>query len=349
MADEKTEQPTPKRLRDAREKGQVAKSQDVPSALSIMAVALYLMAVGPTIRQTILDMMAAPIILMNLPFQEACVQVGAIIWMCSLKILLPFLAAVLMVVLCANLAQVGVLFSFEAAKPKLENLSPGQWFKKVFSLKNAFELLKNVLKVTVLSAAVYSIFKDNLRELFRIPQSNIGAVWVVLGQACLDLILTSAAIFCVLAAFDYFFQKWQFTKNNMMTKDEIKREYKESEGDPQIKGKRKQLHQELLNQNSLSKVRKAKVLIVNPTHYAVALDYEKGQTPLPIILAKGQGELAKRMIKVAEEEGIPIMHDVQLARSLYSEGTENAYIPKEFIGPVAEVLRWVQSLSNNNN
>ncbi|MBQ9452170.1 MAG: type III secretion system export apparatus subunit SctU [Desulfovibrio sp.] len=344
MADEKTEQPTPKRLRDIRQKGQVAKSQDVPSSLSVLAIALYFMATGPIMLRAMLDMAQAPIQLMTLPFAEALPRTAAIIWQSSLRLLLPLMGMVLAVVLCANLAQVGVLFAPEAAKPKLENLNPGQWFKKVFSLKNAFELFKNIVKVTVLTTAVYTIFEDYLPELFRIPQSNIGDMWALLGKASLDLILTSACIFCVLAALDYFFQKWQFTKNNMMSKEEVKREYKESEGDPLIKGKRKQLHQELINQNSLQKVRKAKVLVVNPTHYAVALDYEKDKTPLPVILAKGQGELALRMMEVARQEGIPIMHNVPLARSLYAEGTEDAYIPKELIGPVAEVLRWAQGL-----
>ena len=119
------------------------------------------------------------------------------------------------------------------------------------------------------------------------------------------------------------------------------------QGDPQIKGKRKQLHQEMLSQNTLGNVRKAKVLVTNPTHYAVALDYEKDRTPLPIILAKGEGFLAQRMMQVAREEGIPIMRNVPLARSLFESGTENAYIPKDLIGPVAEVLRWVQSLQLN--
>ncbi len=344
MADEKTEQPTPKRLRDIRQKGQVAKSQDVASSLSVLAIALYLMVMGPDMLLALLDMAHAPIKLLSLPFEEALPQAGAVVWQCSLRLLLPLMGMVLAVVLCANLAQVGVLFAPEAAKPKLENLNPGQWFKKVFSLKNAFELFKNILKVTVLTTAVYIIFSDYLPQLFRIPQSNIGAMWAMLGKASLDLILTSACIFCVLAALDYFFQKWQFTKQNMMSKEEIKREYKESEGDPLIKGKRKQLHQELINQNNLQKVRKAKVLVVNPTHYAVALDYEKDKTPLPIILAKGQGELALRMMEVARQEGIPIMHNVPLARALYAEGTEDSYIPKELIGPVAEVLRWAQGL-----
>ena len=124
-------------------------------------------------------------------------------------------------------------------------------------------------------------------------------------------------------------------------------EYGRSEGDPQVKSQRKQLHKELMNQNTLSNVRKAKVLVTNPTHYAVALDYDKDTTPLPVILAKGEGALAQRMIETAKEEGIPIMRNVPLARALYAEGTENAYIPRDLIGPVAEVLRWVQSLERH--
>ena len=151
-------------------------------------------------------------------------------------------------------------------------------------------------------------------------------------------------MFCVIAAADWFFQKWQFNKQNMMSKDEVKREYKESEGDPLIKSKRKQLHQEMIAQNQVANTRKAKVLVTNPTHFAVALDYEKERTPLPVILARGQGALAQRMIRAAEEEGIPIMRNVPLARGLYEQGTENSYIPQDLIGPVAEVLRWVQSL-----
>lgn len=171
----------------------------------------------------------------------------------------------------------------------------------------------------------------DLHKLHRLVQSG-------------DLVLVSAGVFCVIAAADWCFQKWQFNKQHMMSKEEVKREFKESEGDPLIKGKRKQLHQEMIAQNQIANVRKAKVLVTNPTHFAVALDYEKDRTPLPVILAKGQGVLAQRMIETAREEGIPIMRNVPLARSLYEQGTENAYIPQDLIGPVAEVLRWVQSL-----
>ena len=341
MSDEKTEQPTPKRLRDAREKGQVAKSQDVPSALTVMAVAVYFLAMAPDMLKTIMTMGEIPMLIMNRPFSEALGIAVSTTLACSLRVAGPLVGMVMGVALCANLAQVGVMFSVQSALPKLDNVSPGKWFKKVFSVKNAVEFLKNIIKVTVLGVTVYVIFSDYLPRLFRIPQ---GDMWSLLGSAAGDLVLTAAGVFCVIAAADWFFQKWQFNKQNMMSKDEVKREYKESEGDPLIKSKRKQLHQEMIAQNQMANVRKAKVLVTNPTHFAVALDYEKDRTPLPVILAKGQGVLAQRMIRVAEEEGIPIMRNVPLARSLYEQGTEQSYIPQDLIGPVAEVLRWVQSL-----
>ena len=345
MSGEKTEQPTPKRLRDIREKGQVAKSQDVPSALTVLAVAVYFLAMASDMLSTLLDMGEIPMRLMNLPFDQALTMAATATFSCALQVAGPVVGMVMAVALCANLMQVGVLFSAQAAMPKLENIHPDKWFKKVFSLKNLVEFLKNIVKVSVLGLTVYIIFTDYLPRLFRIPQGNIGDMWSLLGSAAWELVFTAAAVFCVIAAIDWFFQKWQFNKQNMMSKDEVKREYKESEGDPLIKSKRKQLHQEMLAQNQLSNVRKAKVLVTNPTHFAVALDYEKDRTPLPVILAKGQGILAQRMIEVAREEGIPIMRNVPLARSLFEQGTEQSYIPQDLIGPVAEVLRWVQSLN----
>lgn len=344
MSSEKTEQATPKRLRDIRAKGQVAKSQDVPSALTVMAVAVYLLAMASDMLKTMLTMGEIPMLLMNRPFDEALELAATSTLLCSLRVAAPLIGMVLAVALCANLMQVGVLFAPQAAMPKLENLDMAKWFKQVFSLKNLVEFVKNILKVLVLGLSVYIIFADYLPRLFRIPQGDIGDMWQLLGSACGELVLTAAGVFCVIAAADWCFQKWQFNKQNMMSKDEVKREYKESEGDPLIKGKRKQLHQEMIAQNQLANVRKAKVLVTNPTHFAVALDYEKDKTPLPVILAKGQGVLAQRMIEVAREEGIPVMRNVPLARSLYEQGTENAYIPQDLIGPVAEVLRWVQSL-----
>lgn len=341
---DKTEQPTPKRLRESREKGDVCKSQDVPSALTVLALSrLYCRDGGASAGIAAGDDGASHEAAVHALRRGRAARREATFHV-AVSIVAPLVGLVMAVALVANLGQVGILFAFKGAMPKLENVSPSKWFQKVFSMKNLVEFLKNIIKVTVLGVTVWVVMRDHLPTLFAIQRGTIWTMWEVLGMAVKDLLLMAAGVFCVIAAVDYLFQKWQYTKNHMMSKDEVKREYKEMEGDPQVKGKRKQLHQEMLSQNALGNVRKAKVLVTNPTHYAVALDYEKDRTPLPVILAKGEGFLAQRMIRVAQEEGIPIMRNVPLARSLFENGTENAYIPKDLIGPVAEVLRWVQSL-----
>ena len=344
MSDEKTEQPTPKRLREAREKGDVCRSQDIAPALTTLAVGVYLAANAGNIFSLLRDMVLLPMEFITLPFHEAMARAVPLVVHSSVMLVAPVVGIVMGVALAGTLAQTGVLFAFKAAMPKLENLDPKKWFQKVFSMKNLFELVKNLIKVGVLGGVVFFILKKYLPMLFGMPESGIGAMWTVVGAAVNSLVLTAAGAFCVIAALDYLYQRYKYNQNHMMSKDEVKREFKESEGDPHIKSKRKQLHKEMLAQNSLDNVRKAKVLVTNPTHYAVALDYEKNRTPLPVVLAKGEGLLAQRMMEVARQEGIPIMRNVPLARALYRDGTENAYIPQDLIGPVAEVLRWVQSL-----
>lgn len=341
---EKTEHPTPKRLRDAREKGEICKSQDVPSAIIVLGIAGYVAVMGESAFQSLQAMTTLVFSVMSLPFEQALPLAMAGVGEITLRLLAPLVGMAMLLALLANLMQVGFLISIQGALPKLENLSPEKWFKKVFSLKNVIELVKNLVKTVVLACAMWAVMQKYLPALFVLPQGNITDLWIVLGRAGRDLLLIAGAVFCVIAALDYFFQRWQYNKEHMMTKDEVKREYKEMEGDPQVKGKRKQMHKELLSQGAVDNVRRAKVLVTNPTHYAVALDYDKDATPLPVVLAKGEGELALRMIAMAKQEGIPIMRNVPLARALFEEGTENAYIPKEFIGPVAEVLRWVQTL-----
>ena len=341
---DKTEQPTPKRLREAREKGDVAKSQDLAPALTVLALVVYFIVKGEDIFFQLQDMGNAVFSTVSMPFDQAFGLAVTGVAKASLAIVAPIVALVMGAALIGVLAQVGVLIAIKAAIPKMENLSPSKWFKNVFSIKNAVDFLKNIIKVTVLGLTAWMVLRDHMRELFLIPGGDIRLLWSTLGSAAKDLTLNVAGVFCVIAMLDYLFQRWQHNKQHMMSKDEVKREYKEMEGDPHIKSKRKQLHQEMVSQNSLGNVRKAKVLVTNPTHYAVALDYEKDKTPLPVIVAKGEGALAKRMIAVAKEEGIPIMQNVPLARELFRNGTENSYIPQDLIGPVAEVLRWVQSL-----
>ncbi|MBR3880336.1 MAG: type III secretion system export apparatus subunit SctU [Mailhella sp.] len=341
---DKTEQPTPKRLREAREKGDVCKSQDIAPALTVLGIGLYLIANGENIFKTVSQMVAVPMAFAMLPFEEAMAKALPLVIDAAIILVAPVVGIVMGLAFIGVISQTGVLFAFKAAMPKLENLDPKKWFQKVFSMKNLFELFKNFVKVGVLGFVVWSVLEQYLPVLFEMPKRGIGAMWTVVGAAMGDLFLKSAAAFAVIAALDYLYQRYKYNQNHMMTKDEVKREYKESEGDPHIKGKRKQLQKELMSQAPMNNVRNAKVLVTNPTHFAVALDYEKDRTALPVILVKGHGERALRMMEIAREAGIPIMRNVPLARALYHNGTEEDFIPIDLMEPVAEVLRWVQSL-----
>lgn len=341
---EKTEQPTPKRLREAREKGQVCKSQDVGATAVLLAVFGIFLGAGFFIWETLLGIFDAPLRAMHRPFGVALPNVAGEVFFLSLQIVGIVLGTAICAGLAANLMQIGVLVSVKAALPKLDKLNPAQWFKKTFALKNMVELVKIIAKTLVMFIVVKIAIEDNIGLLLSIPYGGVEGIAPVAGSLFVSLISRVAPVFVALAALDYFFQRHEYTKGLKMSKDEVKREYKEMEGDPQIKGKRKQLHQEMAMSNTLANVRKAQVVVTNPTHVAVALIYDEKKTPLPVIAGMGEGILAQRIVEVAKEEGIPIMRNVPLARALLQDGVENEYIPADLIRPVAEVLRWAQAL-----
>lgn len=337
---EKTEQPSAKRLRDAREKGDIPKSTEVVSASTVLVVIAYFIASAFDIFKNLSTTLAY--ILENapkMPYDEALELISGTVISSALAIVMPIVGFVIIAALISLLAQTGFLFAPKAAMPKLENLNPAKWFKQVFSKKNLFEFVKNIIKVVVLAVAVYLASRSHVQELFKIPGSSIGSLWVICGSLFKDLALYSIVAFSILAALDFVYTRFKYTKDHMMSQEEVKQEFKESEGDPHIKQKRKQLHQEMSNQATLAKTRKAKVVIVNPTHYAVAIDYDAKTTKLPIIVAKGQGDMAKRMMEVAKQENIPIMRQPPLARALFAEGNENEYVPADLLVQVAEVLK----------
>ncbi|MDR2893071.1 MAG: type III secretion system export apparatus subunit SctU [Deltaproteobacteria bacterium] len=340
----KTEQPTSKRLRDARQKGQVCKSQEVGATAVLLAVFGIMLGAGTLMWETLLYIFDAPMRVMNQPYAMAMPNAAGEVFWAGMLLVGIVLGAAICAGLAANLIQIGVLVSMKAAMPSLDKVNPAQWFKKTFSVKNAVELVMMIAKTLVISIVVWGAVEDNLGLLLGIPYGGLEGIAPAAGSLFASLIFRVAPVFLVLAVLDYFFQRRQYIKGLMMTKDEVKREFKEMEGDPQIKGKRKQLHQEMAMAGTLANVRKAQVVVVNPTHVAVALIYDEKKTPLPIIAGMGEGLLAKRIVEVAKEEGIPIMQNVPLARALLKDGVENEYIPAELIRPVAEVLRWAQTL-----
>jgi type III secretion protein U len=243
--------------------------------------------------------------------------------------------------------QVGPLLSFEPVKPELKKLNPLEKAKQIFSIKNGIEFLKSLLKVVTIGIIVTVIIRSTVGPLTRLPYGGEAALLASVGPIMKALAVNVTVAYVAIAAFDYFFQKYQYIKQLKMSKDEVKREYKESEGDPQIKGKRKQLHQELLANSQVQRTRQATVVVTNPTHLAVAIYYDEKENALPTVLAKGEDHVAKRMIAVAREEGIPIMQNIPLARAIYADVPVDRYIPPDLIEPMAEVLRWVKELKQN--
>lgn len=340
----KTEQPTPKKLRDARKEGQIAKSQELPATATTITLFAVIFLFWDYFYKVLQEMIILPVTVMNRPFDEVVYPTLMAILVCIAKIVLPVVISVMVVGTVANLAQVGFLFSVKAATPKLSNINPKQWFKKTFSLKNLVEFLKSSIKVVVISLVAMHVVKQSIVSLQLIPRIGLSAVFASLSSILFDLAAWICGAMVVIAALDYLFQKWQHTKQLKMSKDEVKREYKEMEGDAQIKSKRKQLHQEMITQGATQQTRKATVLVTNPTRIAVALFYEEDTTPLPLVLAKGEGAVARQMVQTAKEEGIPIMQNVPLARALLADAREHAYIPGNLVRQVADVLLWVKSL-----
>jgi len=341
---EKTEEPTPKKLRDAREKGQVAQSRDATSTALLIVLFAYIAAMWkPALARLKAEFDLIPR-LYERPLQEALSVLLTAVASDVAAILGPLLILVVLTAVMAGFLQVGPVLALEQVKPSLDKINPMAALKKTFSLKNLIEFAKAILKTLFLGALVYLLIRSSIPVLVQVPYGGRAATVAVLGQLLLQMAIYTVLAFLVVAAADVLLQRYLQKKQLRMTKDEVKREYKENEGDPHIKSKRKQLHRELLQGGMVERSRKATVLVTNPTHLAIALRYEENETPLPVIIAMGEGILALRMIETAVAENIPVLENIPLAHDLIDRGTLDQAIPSELIAPVAEVLRWVREL-----
>ena len=341
MSGEKTEQPTPKKLRDARKKGQVAKSKEVSGTLGLIAVLATIWAMGESWLNTIQEMVLLPAQVYTENFSEAFKIVTMGILEKSLILVIPLVLVAMISAIVGNVMQFGMLFSPESIKPDIKKISPIGGLKKIFALKNLVEFFKSVIKIVFLSFVVYYVIYSSIGDMVNLPYCGSACILPVVGVLMKRLLLYSAIAFLIIAVLDYMFERWQFMKQQRMSKDEVKREYKESEGSPEIKGKRKEIHQEIIN--SADNTSKSDVVIKNPTHLAIGLRYRQNDTPLPMVMVKGRGGHARFILKVAEKEGIPVLENVPLAHALYALNITD-FIPGELIEPVAEVFRWVEEI-----
>ena len=341
--DQKTESPTPKKLNDARKKGQVVNSKEVVSASMLTALVFYFWITGDFYIQIMSDMALLPSQYYHLPFVDALKFVfdGLMskVIILSVPLLLLFVIGIM-----SNFFQIGALFVSEPIKPKMEKISVISGFKKIFSMKNFFEFIKSMIKIVFLSILVYLVIESNIKDLVKLPNCGKQCLLPLLGQMVLLLLLNSVVAFIIVAVVDYVFQKAQHIKELKMSKDEIKREYKETEGNPEIKSQRKSIHKELLNSDTRKKVSNSSVLITNPTHVAIGLYYQKGETPLPRLTIKGVDTVAFKIKRIAQEEGIPIIENIPLARALLAQVDVDQFVPDNLIDAVAEVFGWIERM-----
>lgn len=341
---EKTEQPTAKRLRDSRKKGEVAYSKDFTQTVQIMAIFGYLLSAAAFMVEDLMEMILLPTTLMRMNFADAANVLITELITEAAWFLLPFLGIILVLGIFTDALQVGLVLAFEKLKPSGKKLNAITNLKNIFSKKNLVEFLKSSVKIGFLSGLLWLLLRDALPIMTSIPQAGLAGMGQVVGSLIKTMLICIGLAYTAIALADFVWQRYSYRKGLMMTKSEVKQEYKQMEGDPLIKHKRKHLHQEMLQEGAVQSARKATVLVTNPTHLAVALHYEEGETPLPVVLAMGEGALAERMRHAAREAGVPVMQNIPLARALTEKSTAGQYIPSDLVEPVAELLRLLRQL-----
>ena len=343
---EKTEKATPKKLRDARKKGQVAKSQDFPSAFTFATSIFGVIVAGSYLYKNLASyiVMTLRAVGTNIDLQNSAgnylTEAINVIMICSF----PIVIVVAFVGILANFLIVGPLFSFQAMKFDLKKLNPVDGIKQKFKLKVLVELIKSVLKITGAALIIFFVIKSMLPQIiFSVKFPIIGSLTIM--AAFLKKVAIQVGIFFLLIAiFDLAFQKKQFAKEMMMEKFELKQEYKDTEGDPQIKGKRRERFREIAYSEGPPAAKRARAIVTNPTHIAVALGFEEEKDPVPSILVMGKGPIAEKIIKIGIDNHIPVMRNVELARQLFNIGNIGDYIPKDAYRAVAEILKWLETM-----
>ena len=349
---EKTEQATPKKLRDARKKGQVAKSQDFPTAFTFITSISVALSLVEYIFGIISEFYFACINSISSHHGTLTDVIPALYYQAAYSIFaasIPVLIAVVFMGVLINFITVGPVFALEVFKPDIKKFNPVDNLKNKFKMKTLVELLKQIFKISVASYLIYGVMLNSIPMLTQLSKFPMIGALAVFHSFLMEVVIKVGLFFIVVAVADLAYQKYNFAKEMKMEKFEIKQEYKNSEGDPQIKGKRKQIAQETAYQDApAAGVKQSKAVVTNPTHLAIAIGYERDIDPAPFILAKGDGALAKRMVKLAELYEVPIMRNIPLAHDLWDNANLYEYAPEETYEALSEVLRWVASLDDED-
>lgn len=341
---DKTEPPTRKRILDARKEGNVSKSRDLTGTVLVLGWLIAAWMLAGSMHARINTLFEQSLATLGQPFKTSLVQLSHTAVETFLWLMLPLLAMSLMLGLLIEFLQVGPLLSWEKVKPKMDKLNPVEGIKKMFSMDNLVELVKSIVKSAALIGIGWIVVRGMLPDLVQLPTSPPGAISAALWHGLSLIVIWTICVFFFISALDSAYQKYSYLKNLRMSRRDIRQELKDSEGDPHVKQRRRQLHQEWSQQNMLHAVRGANVVVTNPTHIAVALRYQDGDTDLPIVVAKGEGHTAEMIRQAAEEAGVPILQNIPLARGLHEKVALDDHISNEFFEAVAEVLHWAEGV-----
>lgn len=343
FAGEKTEKATPKKRQESRKKGQAAKSQDMNTAVNLIAVLVVLIIMGPYMYEHMAALMKEYFqnkIIEKPTEQNLQVMVFDIVKMMGLT-LAPVLAIAVIAGVLVNVLQVGLMFTPESIQFKLEKLDPIAGSKRIFSLRAIVELLKSILKISFVGLAAFYVLYQRMDQIMKLSEVTVGEALAFLADTAVKVGLYAAVALLGIAIIDYLYQKYDFEKNIRMSKQDIKDEYKNSEGDPLIKSKIKQKQRQMAMQRMMQEVPNADVVITNPTHFAIALKYDEKKSLAPIVIAKGADLIAQKIKYIAKENDVIMVENRPLARALYDQTEVGQAIPEEFFKAVAEILAFV--------
>lgn len=349
---EKTEQPTAKKLDDARKEGQVAKSQEVATAFSLLALFIILRFVygfmGEIFSNTFEYVYnSIPNVARTYDGYLPIAYISSLVIHAMLTLLLlcaPFFIVGFSVALICDFVQVGFKPTTKPLQPKFSKLDPISGMKKIFSTRKVFELVKSILKLGIMAIVIISFFSGRKESLFLLYDIPLKQAIGLMGNLIIDLGLRIAAAYMIIAFADLIYQRRKFNKDMMMTKQEVKDEFKNSEGNPEIKGAQKRRMMQASQRRMMQNLPKADVVITNPTHYAVAIKYDANEADAPMVIAKGADYLAQRIKDIARENDVEIVENKPLARMLYANVEVGELVPPELYKAVAEVLAYVYHL-----
>ena len=344
---DRTEKPTPKKLADARKKGQVAQSREIPSAMILLAALGFFYFAGGFMFQRMQVLITGSYQRLNAPVLQDALSASALARWCFdqvIVILMPIMLLLVVVGVMANISQFGFLIKENALAPDFKKINPLNGMKRLVSLKSLVELGKSVFKILFVGAIAYLILKQDLDVIPALTQMDVADIMVFTGEAAFKIAFFVCLGLIVLAAADFSYQRWQHQKELMMTKQEIKEERKQMDGDPQIKARIRSMQIEMARRRMMEMVPEADVVITNPTHLAIAIRFDADTMAAPEVVAKGADHMAQRIRETAEAHAVPRVENKPLARSLYKSTEIGDPVPVELYQAIAEVLAYVYRL-----